>query len=192
MIKRFSIISFVFIALTNLNGQTLDKESVDNWILSTFPESSLENNVLYILNGVPYTNNSINHELCKYHWSDLMQINLVEQSELDSFTFCKRHNAIILLTTKGMQTKKSIRKDLIKAKNKYSKLKISTTGGIEIEKGEPTLIINGRQITNNNCYIEIDKLKVSKVIGINYIDKPVSQIYYGANGVNGLIEIKTK
>jgi hypothetical protein len=192
MIKTKILMSFVFIGLTYLNGQTLDKKYVDNWILSTFPESSLENNVLYILNGIPYTNNSISYELSKYHQSDLIQISLIDKNRFDSLILCRQHTSFVLLTTKGMQTRKSIRQNLTKAKNKYSKPNIRTTGDIDIKKGEPVLIIDGKQIFYNDCYFEINKLKTSRVLGVNYIDRPVSLIYYGSNGINGLIEIKTK
>jgi hypothetical protein len=192
MIKTKILMSFVFIGLTYLNGQTLDKKYVDNWILSTFPESSLENNVLYILNGIPYTNNSISYELSKYHQSDLIQISLIDKNRFDSLILRRQHTSFVLLTTKGMQTRKSIRQNLTKAKNKYSKPNIRTTGDIDIKKGEPVLIIDGKQIFYNDCYFEINKLKTSRVLGVNYIDRPVSLIYYGSNGINGLIEIKTK
>ena len=192
MKNALNILIISLLGLTSLYGQTLDKKYVDNWILSTFPELEIDSNVLYILNGIPIHPDSVDIEFGKFKQSDLIQITSIGKSQLDSLTFCRPYNSIVLLKTKGMQSKKSIRQNFTKAKNRYSKIDLKTTGDINIEKGEPVLIINGKQVFHTECYFEINKIKVFRIIGINYIDKPVSQNYYGANGMNGLIEIKTK
>ncbi len=189
------ILSAMLISLIGVKfvfGQPLDKSYVDNWIQSAFPEFNSECDVLYILNGVPFTQNSVNNELGGFMRSDLIQINLIDENMLDSLIFCRRYSNIVLLTTVGMQTKKSIRENFNKAKIQYSKFNIGITGDINAEKGEPVLIINGKQVFYKDCYFQINKIRLSEIIGINYIGRPVSPAFYGANGVNGLIEIKTK
>ena len=43
-----------------------------------------------------------------------------------------------------------------------------------------------------NCDSVIHGLKLSRIKGIQIINRPVSQKYYGDNAINGLIRITTK
>lgn len=93
------------------------------------------------------------------------------------------------MITRGNQTQKSIRDDLKMAKAKVKQSKIRTTAGIDPGKGEPVLVIEGKQIFHQDCLREISKLDPKDVVGIHIIDKPVSKEIYGANAVNGLIVV---
>lgn len=57
------ILVLLIVRLSNSFAQTLDKDYVDNWILKTFPGSGINDNVIYILNGVVIKNDTLNTEL---------------------------------------------------------------------------------------------------------------------------------
>ena len=186
-----TVVFFVF-ALFGSFGQSIDKDYVDNWILKTFPNSRIDENVIYILNGVPIGNDTINAGLSKYKQGDLTTINFIDKPTIDSLIFCRPSNGIILMISKGQQTQKSIKSDLKVVKEKFIKSKIRTTADIDPKNEDPVLIIDGKQIFFRDCSNEINKLDSKELVGINIIDKPVSKDIYGTNAVNGLIIITKK
>ncbi len=176
----------------NSFGQRLDKDYIDNWILKTFPDSKIDNDVLYILNGLMIGNETLNIELSKYNRDGLTTINFIDKATIDSLTFCKPLNGIVILVSKGQQSWKSIKNDLKIAKGKFKESKVKTTSDIDSRKGDPVLIINGKQIFYQDCFSVINRLYTKDLIGINIINKPVSKDIYGSNAENGLIIITKK
>ncbi|MHC2993503.1 hypothetical protein OB13_18700, partial [Pontibacter sp. HJ8] len=130
--------------------------------------------------------------LKSYSQSDLIQIDFLDKGVTDSLIFCKPLNGIVLLTTKGSQSKKLVRQYLAEVKGKYTSYKSNVKPNETSQDVLPVLVINGNQIEFSESFAEIEKLKASEVFGINIIERPVSQELYGENGKNGLIIISTK
>ena len=187
----YILIIFVF-GLSNSLGQSVDKNYVDNWILKTFPNSIVDRDVLYVLNGILIEDNELNTKLSKYKPEDLTTINFVDKSTIDKLTFGKPLNGIIIMISKGQQSRKSIKSDLEIVKGEFKQPEIKTTADIDSKNAEPVLIINGKHFFFQDCFNEINKLKSKDLYGINIINKPVSKEIYGANADNGLIIITKK
>ena len=128
----------------------------------------------------------------KYQQTDLTTIIYLDKNEIQNLNFCGPATGLILLCTKGNQSKKSIAKEFIKIKKLYTKSDLNTLRENEIEKNEPVLIIDGKQILVKDNFKRMNKLKTKEILGINYIQKPVSVELYGTNAKNGLIIITTK
>jgi hypothetical protein len=192
MKKTLIIFVLLISQLKLICGQVLDKNYVDNWIISTFETLPLiDSSSMYILNGGPFKPSEIDESLKKYKREDLIYVNFIDKKTIDTLNFIPR-TSIVLLITEGKQTKKSIESDLKKAKRRFVKRDLYTTADIDTTLKEPVLLIDGNQIFHKDCYKKINSLKNSKILGINIIERPVSKIIYGSNGVNGLIIIKTK
>ncbi len=180
------------IGLLSSFGQTLNKDYVDNWVLSTYPNSHIDNKVVYVLNGLQQTSDTLDSLLVKYQQTDLTTIIYLDKNEIQNLNFCGSATGLILLCTKGNQSKKSIAKEFIKIKKLYTKSDLKNLRENEIEKNEPVLIIDGKQILVKDNFKRMNKLKTKEILGINYIQKPVSVELYGTNAKNGLIIITTK
>jgi hypothetical protein len=171
----------------------LNKEYIDNWVLKTYPNSQIDTNVVYVLNGLPYSSDLLDSVLVKYQQTDLTTIIYLNKNEILNINVCDQPTAgMILLCTKGNQSKESITKELIRIKKLYTKPDKKITSKNNIEKMEPVLIIDGNQIHFSNNFETVNKLKTKEILGINYIQKPVSVELYGTNAKNGLIIITTK
>lgn len=191
--RKIMHIFTLFIIWTNLSfGQSLDKMYIDSWVLNTFPNSQIEKNALYILNGMILDSDSLDIELSKYQRTDITSIDYLGKSVTDSLTFCKPLEGIIILISKGNQIKRSIRETYNKAKTKYSSIYLKTTTDINQDNGVPVLIIDGIQIDHNESLERFNELKPKQIIGIHYIEKPVNTENYGTNAINGLVKITTK
>jgi len=190
MNKPLYILIYWLLVLNSAVGQKLDKQYIDNWILNVFPKATIDESTLYIFNGIPLKNDTIEQILSKYKIDDLITINVLDKNFIDNSLTLKPVSGIIM-TTKGEMTENEIKKAYKKAKKRYAKRRL-IMNHIDVSLGEPVLIIDGVQIFHNECYERINKIDVSKIIGINYIDQPVSEMIYGSNGINGLIEIRTK
>ena len=190
MKRTLTILVLLIIQLKSIYGQVLNKTYVDNWIISTFTEAFIDSSSLYILNGIPFKPSEIDESLKKYKRDDLITINFIDKITIDTLNLLPR-KSIVLLITKGNQTKKSIKSDLNKAKHRFVNRNLDTTADIDTSLKEPVLVIDGKQIFHKDCYKKINSLKNSKILGINLIESPVSKNIYGSNGVNGLIIIKT-
>jgi hypothetical protein len=192
MKKTLIIFVLLISQLKLICGQVLDKNYVDNWIISTFETLPLiDSSSMYILNGVSFKPSEIDESLKKYKREDLIYVNFIDKKTIDTLNFIPR-TSIVLLITEGKQTKKSIESDLKKAKRRFVKRDLYTTADIDTTLKEPVLLIDGNQILHKDCYKKINSIKNSKILGINIIERPVSKIIYGSNGVNGLIIVKTK
>jgi hypothetical protein len=189
MKTTFSILFFIFLGLSSVVGQILDKKYVDNWIINTFPNSIIDSSTIYIINGLPFDNKLVNKEFNKYKQNDLIVIDFIDRLLIDSLMLYPR-SSIVLISTK--QTRKTIKSDIAKAKQRFLKRDLKTSADIDTSLKEPVLIINGMQIFHSDCYTRINTIKISDIIGINLIERPVSKETYGSNAVNGLIMIKTK
>lgn len=183
----------LLILWTNLSfGQSLDKKYIDSWVLNTFPNSQIGENALYILDGILLDNDSLDNKLSKFKRTDITSIDYLDKALTDSLIFCKPMEGVIIMISKGSQIKRSIRETYNKAKTKYSKIDLKTTADINPDKGEPVLIIDGVQIDYRENFERFNEIKRKKIIGIQYIDRPVNPEIYGANANNGLIKITTK
>lgn len=192
MEKSFHILT-ILILWTHLSfGQSLDKKYIDNWVLNTFLNSEISENTLYILDGRLLNNDSLDNQLSKFQQTDIVSIDCIDQELTDSWIFCRPLKDLILMTSKGMQTKRLIRVKYNKAKTKYLSTALNTNADINQNTDEPVLIINDVQIDYRECYKRINEVRLKQIIGIQYIEKPVNQETYGANAINGLIKIITK
>jgi uncharacterized protein (DUF1015 family) len=190
--KKFLHI-LTILTLTNLIafGQKLDKEYIDIWITKTFTNSVIDNSTFYILNGIPIETNILNQELSKFKKEDLIVIDFIDKETIDSLRIFQPRSGIVVLITKGNQKKDLIKKNFSVAKNKFSKREIKLLD-INSELGEPVLVVDGEQIFHNECYEIINSIKPKEIVGINVIERPVSEEIYGRNAINGLITIRTK
>lgn len=192
MKRTILTISLLIIGLLSSFGQPLNKDYIDNWILRTYSNSSIDEKVIYLLNGIPFSSDTLNLALSKFEQTELTTIMYLDHEEVLKLNFCNPITGMILLITKGKQSKKSIANDLVRVRKIYKKPNLKTTSDIDIEKKEPVLIVDGKQVFFRDNYNTLHKLKANEIIGINYIEKPVSVGLYGANGKNGLIIITTK
>ena len=175
-----------------MDAQQKGKQLIDNWILNTFPESIIDSTTLYLLNGSFLLGDSIEFVLNRYKPNDYAVINFVNRSAIDKLLLEKPHSGIVLLVTIDKQSFKTIKSDLIRAKERFKVYNPVTTSNIDTSKNEPVLIINGKQVFFKNCFKEINDLKARQIKSINYISRPVSKKIYGTNAVNGLIIINKK
>ena len=186
------ILTLLTVLLTELTGaQILTRSYVDTWISATFPGSQIDDEVIYILNGHVIPIDSLSSQFSKYQTQDLTGINYLDKTSINNAILCKLSSGVVILQTKGTQSKKSIKEYLGKAKKKYRQPLIVTTADIDPNDGEPVLIINGNQIFHKEAYSLIHNVKLNKIIGINIIDRPVAESIYGENSTNGLIIITT-
>ena len=181
---------FFFFITTSAIGQSLDKKYIDNWISKTFLNSFIDSQTIYILNGHLIDKEKIDNELSKYKESDITIIDFVDKVTNDSLITCQHSSGVVLLGTKGKQIKKSINENFALAKSKFKKNSNKTID--DTSSSEPALLINGVPINQMDCFDTINELKASHIIGINIIDRPVSQDIYGTNAKYGLIMITKK
>ena len=186
MFKTLQILGFLVISFCSLNGQNLSKEYVDNWLTSTFPDFQVDDRTLYVLNGILYAYDEIDSKLTKYSQNELIIINKADQATIDSSIIFHPKTKIVLLGTSRGIKKKNIRAEFENAKKLFFKPESDSI------KNMPVLIINNKQVDPINYFDTINDIKLSKVLGVNIIDKPVSIDKYGSNGVNGLVIIKSK
>jgi len=192
MKKKLFILLLIVMGLDSTYGQILDKRYVDNWIIGTFPNSLIDSSTMYLINGFPFNCKSVNNELSRYKNEDIIVFDLIDKLQIDSLTSFKSRSSVIILTTIGKQSSKSIDSNFEKAKRRFLKRNIITTADIDTSLKEPVLIINGMQIFHKDCYNRINAIKITDILGINLIDKPVSKEIYGSNSINGLIMIKSR
>ncbi|NME71070.1 hypothetical protein [Flammeovirga aprica] len=192
MRKILHIMTLLILWINLSFGQSLDKKYIDSWVLNTVPNSMTGKNVLYIIEGIPLNNDSLNYELSKFKRSDIISIHYIGKAYANSLTFCRPLEGIIIIIPKGGQSKRSIRETFSQAKAMYPKPDLKTTADIDPEKGEPVLIIDGVQIDHRKYFDRFNEIKLKKIIGIQYIDNPVNPEIFGANSVNGLVKITTK
>ncbi len=185
------MIIWIFVVPPNF-GQKLNKLYVDNWIEEVFPNTKLDSEVIYIINGLWYGHKEVEKALLNFKRQELVVIDFLEQELIASSLYVnKKLSGIILLITEGNQPKKSIRQIFKESKHIYSTKNLRTTADINQRQGEPVLVINGKQIFHKDCHGTLNRLKISDIKGIHFIDKPVSKEIYGSNGENGLIMITT-
>lgn len=173
-------------------GQSLYKNYIDGWVLNTFPNSHIKENTLYILDGIPLVNDSLDYKLSKLKQTDLTSIYYLDKVLSDKVVLCKNSDDIILLTSKGNQSRKSIRETYKRVKAKYHKSASKSNSEINTDKCEPVLIIDGVHIDHKEYFEMFKKIKRKQIIGIQYIDIPVNPEIYGRNAINGLVIITTK
>ena len=190
--KLPTILLALAISIHSMDAQQKGKQLIDNWILNTFPESIIDSTTLYLLNGSFLLGDSIEFVLNRYKPNDYAVINFVNRSAIDKLLLEKPHSGIVLLVTIDKQSFKTIKSDLIRAKERFKVYNPVTTSNIDTSKNEPVLIINGKQVFFKNCFKEINDLKARQIKSINYISRPVSKKIYGTNAVNGLIIINKK
>ncbi len=190
--KKILHILILIIFWTNLSfGQSLDKNYIDSWIINTFPNSQIGENAIYILDGIPLDNDSLDFKLSKFNRTDITSIDYLDKALSDSLAFCKPIEGVILMISKGNQIKRSIKETFKKAKSKYLPIGLKTTADINSKKGEPVLIIDGIQINHREYYAKINEIKLRQIVGIQYIERPVNPNIYGENAINGLVKITT-
>ncbi|KAA5539640.1 hypothetical protein [Adhaeribacter rhizoryzae] len=184
----FLFITLYAIGFADLFGQTLSKNYVDKWIVETFSTTEIDSNALYILNGFPIDTDSIENKLSSYLQSDLILIDYLDKATTENMVFCTPARGIVLLTTKGNQNKKIIRKNFSKAVNQFS----NSYSNLGTSEELPVLIINGHQVKSSESTSVLKSLRKADVLGINIIGRPVSKQLYGENGKNGLVVISAK
>ena len=113
-----NILILITIGFLNSFGQNLDKNYVDNWVRETFPEAKIDTNVIYILNGIMIDSDTLDATLSRYNRNDLTTINFIDKILNENIAICKPINGIVLMISKGQQSKKSIKNDLKIAKEK--------------------------------------------------------------------------
>ena len=182
----------VFLQINFIQGQILDKKYIDDWVLRTFPESVIDSNfTFYIVNGIRFEFKTVNSKLNKYKQSDLNEIDYINKLFADSSLNDSR-TSIVLISIKENQTRKSIKYDFDKVKQRFNKKNLVIIANIDSSLKEPILLVNGIQIPQTDCFAKIDSIKISDIKGIYIIDRPVSSKTYGPNALNGMIIIKTK
>jgi len=186
MITKLLISVFLFLTVFTTSAQKLDKQYIDNWITKTFEGAIVDNHTIYMINGLMLGADRIGWMLLNFKPTDLTTIDWIEKSKLDSSIF-RASSGIISLITKGQQSSESIIADFNLVKSKFKKDKIRVTDNVSYP--EPALIINGVSIQHNDRYDKISTLNFSRIIGINFIQKPVSQDIYGRDAKNGLVII---
>ncbi|WP_321298207.1 hypothetical protein [Marinifilum fragile] len=169
----------------------MDKKYIDSWIINTFPNSQIGENAIYILDGIPLDNDSLDFKLSNFNRTDITSIDYLDKALSDSLTFCKPIEGVILMISKGNQIKRSIKETFKKAKSKYLPVGLKTTADINSKRGEPVLIIDGIQINHREYYAKINEIKLRQIVGIQYIERPVNPNIYGENAINGLVKITT-
>jgi hypothetical protein len=154
--------------------------------VTTFPEMEIDNKTIYILNGIFIEHETIDSIFNQYLQSDVVLIDKIDKSVIDSSTFFLPDTKVILLQTKGVYKRKILRKRFKEAKKLFSIYEPDSV------KNKPVLIINEMQIDKDDCHSRMNKIKFSKVFGVQIIDRPVSIDKYGTAGQNGLVIIKIK
>jgi hypothetical protein len=184
-----TLLTILFIEVSS--AQNLTKSYVDTWISATFPGAQIDDEVVYILNGHVIPIDSLSFQFSKYQTQDLTGINYIDRTTISNSILCKPSTSVVILQTKGTQSRKLIKEYFGEAKKKYRQPSIITTADINPKRGEPVLIVNGNQIFHKEAYNLIHNIKLRKIIGINIIDRPVAESIYGENATNGLIIITT-
>ncbi|MFD2162477.1 hypothetical protein ACFSJU_08730 [Paradesertivirga mongoliensis] len=189
--KRLILTLLTVLLIEVSSAQTLTKSYVDTWISATFPGAQIDDEVVYVLNGHVIPIDSLFFHFSKYQTQDLTGINYIDRTTVGNVILCKPLTGVVILQTKGTQSKKLIKEYLGEAKKKYRQPPIITTADIDPKIGEPVLIVNGEQVFHKEAYNLIQNIKLNKIIGINIIDRPVAESIYGENATNGLIIITT-
>ncbi len=97
--RKINVLILLFFVGISMKGQNLDKNYVDKWIAKTFPDSKIDKDVVYILNGFPVGSDTLNVELSKYKRDDLTTINFIDRRTIELLNFCKPLSGIILIVT---------------------------------------------------------------------------------------------
>ncbi|WP_207427619.1 hypothetical protein [Pedobacter sp. SYSU D00535] len=189
--KRLILSLLTVLLIEVSSAQTLTKNYVDAWISATFPGAEIDDEVVYVLNGHVIPIDSLSFLLSKYQTQDLTGINYIDRTTISNAILCIPPTGVVILQTKGTQSKKLIKEYFGEAKRKYQQPPVIVTADIAPKSGEPVLIVNGKQIFRKEAYNMIQNIKLNKIIGINIINRPVAKSIYGENAPNGLIVITT-
>ena len=188
MFKKLQILVVLLISSYVLNGQNLSQDYIDFWVATNFSVSEVDTNAVYLLNGEYLDCIDCDNVWKEYLQNELIQVYFIDASEQNAI-----HNAkdLILVWTLGNQSKETIKEKWKKVKKTYKKAK-KIYSESEIAFKEPVLIINEKRIKYPDSSEAIKGIRKSEIVGIGVYERAVSTDIYGANGVNGLVIIKTK
>jgi len=184
--KKTFVIGLLLLSFDSnfLVAQQLDKDKIYNEILKRFPSAQLDDKTLYVLNGIPVQNESLDSEISVVKKSDLCGLQYLNSSMVKENTFLRPGASVVIITTKEKIYRKSQKEEFKRITELYQ---------VEQEtSGLPALTINGELIQPDRSKEIINNLKRKKTECINIIDYPVSTDYFGENGKNGLVELQTK
>ncbi|MCR5889060.1 hypothetical protein LRS06_15040 [Hymenobacter sp. J193] len=190
--RRLILTVLMVLSFKALYAQTLTRNYVDGWVLATFPGAQINDKIFYILNGRPIPIDSLNTQLLKHKIQDVTAIDYIDRVTVKNAILCNPSACIIVVQTKGNQSRKLIGAYYEEAKGRYRKPELIISSHINPKNGEPVLIINGKQIFHKDAFDALRIIKLKTIIGLNIIDRPVAESIYGENAVNGLIIVTTK
>lgn len=117
------ILTLLTVLLTELTGaQILTRSYVDTWISGPFQAPQIDDEVIYILNGHVIPIDSLSSQFSKYQTQDLTGINYLDKTLINNAILCKPLTGVVILQTKGTQSKKSIKEYLGKQKRNTDSL----------------------------------------------------------------------
>ena len=165
-------------------AQQLDQEKITDEISKRYPAAKLDDNTLYVLNGVPFQKEYFNSELSIYKKSDLCLVQYLDSSRMKENTWLGYSSSIVIITTDSKAYGKTQGEEFEAIAKLFQQDK--DIGDL------PALTINDELVEPDRSIEIISELKRKKTECINNIKSVVSTDYFGKNGMNGLVEIKTK
>jgi len=107
--KRLTLTLLTVFLIKVSFAQTLTRNYVDTWISATFPGTQIDDKVVYILNGHTVSIDLLSSQFSKYNIQDLTTINYVDSIAVNKLILCKPITGVVILQTKGTQSKKIIK-----------------------------------------------------------------------------------
>lgn len=176
---------FLIIVLSQVViGQKLDRKTIDEKLGVKDKE-----NVVYVVNGVPYEQSELDSVLNSYPSKHLVELTKIKNE--GNLILCT-NNEIVLMVFAYQQTRKEIKKRLNKLKNKFPDKYSGYSQHVLTNSKNPVLYINNNPIHHTEAKEKFENLTVSEIFYIDYKSEPQIPEVYGQNAKNGLVRIWTK
>lgn len=149
---------------------------------------------LYVINGIPYSENKMDSVIAKYDRSDFGYVAFLRSRTNDN-TFWNNPDCeiVTVFQTKNNQTQKQKRKILNEVQEVFNE-RVSDLIIVDYQCAEcPALLIDKDFIWNPYERKKIvNGLEVKKIKFITFIGQPLNEKAYGKAGKNGIVEITTE
>lgn len=188
-----SLLLTIFLQATFIysHSQVVDKKAVDDRVKLIDTTTDKSQTRLYVINGIPFSEQDsikIDSTLKSYDTKYLVDVNFVTCRQMN-FPHCNGDIVIILFAYN--QKNKTKRHLLKKVRQSFTDHYVSFSQHIFSDAKDPVLYIDNKLIHHTETKEKIKLLKFNRVYFIDFNDKPVSELHYGQNAKNGLVNIWT-
>lgn len=191
--KRFLLVSFLFLTLCSLKAQQFDKKLLDEKV-KQIDSTYKFRETLYIIDGVLYENfdsTKIDSTLSSHGLKYLLNIDILKEAAAVNLISCRPIRDVVLVVFAHRQESKKKRTIFKRVIQAFTDNYISFSQHIPLDSKDPVLYIDNVLINHAEAKEKVKGLTVKSIYHIDYNDKAVSPELYGQNAKNGIVRIWT-